>query len=152
MLNPWIIIGVICTIIGTYKYGTYSGYKERNQEMQIEIAGLNEQSRAKEQKLSEDLNQTSSLLKEANDVVTKKQSDLDAAIRTGRVRLPSASCVQGGSSATTTSGDNQAGTESEQATLRAIAELAAEGDRAINKLNACIAAYDQVRSQVNANK
>jgi hypothetical protein len=29
-----------------------------------------------------------------------------------------------------------------------IAEIAAEGDRAINKLNACITAYEQVRSQV----
>lgn len=150
MINPWIIIGVICAIIGTYKYGTYSGYKERNQEMQIEIASLNEQSRAKEQKLSEDLNQTSSQLKEANDVVTKKQSDLDIAIRAGRVRLPSASCTQGSANAAPTSGDNQAGSESEQATLRAIAELAAEGDRAINKLNACITSYEAVRQQINS--
>jgi Tfp pilus assembly protein PilE len=148
MINPWMIIGVICVVLGTYKYGTHTGYKERNQEMQAEIANLNEQSRAKEQKLAEDLNQTSSQLKEANDVVTKKQTDLDIAIRAGRVRLNS-SCPQGSSSSTTASGDNQAGSESEQATLRAIAELAAEGDRAINKLNACIAAYEQVRSQVN---
>jgi Tfp pilus assembly protein PilE len=148
MINPWMIIGVICLVAGTYKYGSYSGYKERNQEMQAEIAKLNEQSRAKEQKLSEDLNQTSSQLKEANDVVTKKQTDLDAAIRSGRVRLP-ASCPQGSANTTTTSGNNQTGSESEQATLRAIAELAAEGDRAINKLNACVTAYEQVRSQVN---
>jgi Tfp pilus assembly protein PilE len=148
MINPWMIIGVICVVLGTYKYGTHTGYKERNQEMQVEIAKLNEESRAKEQKLAEDLNQTSSQLKEANDVVTKKQTDLDIAIRSGRVRL-NASCPQGSASSTTASGDNQAGSESEQATLRAIAELAAEGDRAINKLNACIAAYEQVRSQVN---
>jgi len=151
MINPWMIIGVICVVLGTYKYGTHTGYKERNQEMQVEIAKLNEESRAKEQKLAEDLNQTSSQLKEANNVVTKKQTDLDAAIRSGRVRL-NASCPQGSASATTTSGDNQAGSESEQATLRAIAELAAEGDRAINKLNACIAAYEQVRSQVNGER
>lgn len=151
MINPWMIIGVICVVLGTYKYGTHTGYKERNQEMQAEIANLNEQSRAKEQKLAEDLNQTSSQLKEANDVVTKKQTDLDIAIRVGRVRLNS-SCSQGGSSSTTASGDNQAGSESEQSTLRAIAELAAEGDRAINKLNACITAYEQVRNTVNAIK
>lgn len=149
MPNPWLIIGVICLVAGTYKYGSYSGYKERNQEMQQEIARLNEESRAKEQKLSEDLNQTSSQLKEANDVVTKKQTDLDAAIRSGRVRLGSSSCPQGSANPTTASGNNQAGSESEQATLRAIAELAAEGDRAINKLNACVTAYEQVRSQVN---
>jgi Tfp pilus assembly protein PilE len=148
MINPWMIIGVICLVAGTYKYGSYSGYKERNQEMQAEIAKLNEESRAKEQKLSEDLNQTSSQLKEANDVVTKKQTDLDAAIRSGRVRLPT-SCPQGSASTATTSGNNQAGSESERETLRLISEIAAEGDRAINKLNACITAYEQVRSQVN---
>lgn len=149
MPNPWLIIGVICVVLGTYKYGTYSGYKERDQEMQSEIARLNAQSRAKEQKLAEDLNQTSSQLKEANDVVTQKQSSLDAAIRAGRVRLPATSCPQGSASPSTTSGDNQAASESDRETLRLIAEIAAEGDRAINKLNACITAYEQVRSQVN---
>jgi hypothetical protein len=151
MINPWMIIGVICLVAGTYKYGTHTGYKERNQEMQAEIAKLNEESRAKEQKLAEDLNQTSSQLKEANDVVTKKQTDLDIAIRSGRVRL-NASCPQGSSNSTTASGDNQAGSESERETLRAIAEIAAAGDKAINKLNACITAYEQVREQVNAIK
>jgi Tfp pilus assembly protein PilE len=152
MLNPWMIIGVICVVLGTYKYGTYSGYKERNQEMQAEIAKLNEQSRAKEQKLAEDLNQTSSQLREANDVVTKKQTDLDIAIRAGRVRLNSSSCVQAATSAATASGNNTEASESERETLRLIAQLAAEGDRAINELNACIATYNQVRETINGNK
>ena len=149
MVNPWVIIGVIFFVLGTYKYGTHEGYKERDAEMQQEIARLNEESRAKEQKLAEDLNQTSSQLKEANDVVTQKQSSLDAAIRAGRVRLNSSSCAQGGSGSTASGGNNQAGSESDIETLRLIAEIAAEGDRAINKLNACIAAYEAVRSQVN---
>jgi Tfp pilus assembly protein PilE len=152
MINPWLIIGVICVVLGTYKYGTHTGYKERNQEMQVEIAKLNEESRAKEQKLAEDLNQTSSQLKEANDVVTKKQTDLDIAIRAGRVRLSSSSCVQAATSSTTSSGNNSEASESERETLRLIAQLAAEGDRAINELNACIAAYEQVRSAINAIK
>jgi hypothetical protein len=118
--------------------------------MQIEIAKLNEESRAKEQKLAEDLNQTSSQLKEANDVVTKKQTDLDLAIRSGRVRL-NASCPQGSASSTTASGNNTEASESERETLRLIAQLAAEGDRAINELNACIAAYNQVRVTINGN-
>ena len=149
MPNPWMIIGVIFVVLGTYKYGTYSGHKQRDQEMQIEIARLNDESRAKEQKLAENLNQTSSQLREANDVVTKKQTDLDAAIRAGRVRLNAPSCPQGSSNSATASRDNQAASESDRETLRLIAEIAAEGDRAINKLNACITAYEQVRNQVN---
>lgn len=149
MPNPWLIIGVIVVVLGTYKYGSYSGHKQRDQEMQIEIARLNDESRAKEQKLAENLNQTSSQLREANDVVTKKQTDLDAAIRAGRVRLNAPSCPQGSSNPAPASRDNQAASESDRETLRLIAEIAAEGDRAINKLNACITAYEQVRSQVN---
>ena len=152
MPNPWMIIGVIFVVLGTYKYGTYSGYKERDQEMQVEIARLNGEARDKEQKLAQDLNNTSSQLREANDVVTKKQSDLDRAINSGRVRFNSSSCVQAATSAATTSGNQTEASESERETLRLIAQLAAEGDRAINELNACIAAYNQVRDTINAIK
>ena len=149
MPNPWMIIGVIFVVLGTYKYGTYSGYKERDQEMQIEIARLNGEAREKEQKLSQDLNNTSSQLKEANDAVTKKQSALDIAINSGRMRLGS-SCVQAATSAASASGNQTEASESERETLRLIAQLAAEGDRAINELNACITAYNQVRETINA--
>ena len=149
--NPWMILGAICAASILYFYAHHVGYVKRDQEMQLEIARLNGEAREKEQKLAEDLNQTSSQLREANDVVSKKQSDLDRLINSGRVRLNSG-CVQASSSSTTSSGNNETATESERETLRLIAEIAAEGDRAINKLNACITAYEQVRSQVNADR
>jgi hypothetical protein len=152
MVNPWMIIGVIFVVLGTYKYGTHEGYKERDAEMQVEIARLNEESRAKEQKLSEDLNQTSSQLKEANDVVTKKQTDLDAAIRSGRVRFGSSSCVQATTNTTPASGNQTDASDSDRQTLLLIAQLIAEGDQAINRLNACIAAYNQVRDTINGQR
>ena len=145
------ILGAICAASVLYFYAHHVGYVKRDQEMQLEIARLNGEAREKEQKLAEDLNQTSSQLREANDVVNKKQSDLDRLINSGRVRLNSG-CVQASSSATTASRDNETASESERETLRLIAEIAAEGDRAINKLNACITAYEQVRSQVNADR
>ena len=149
--NPWMILGAIFAASLLYFYAHHVGYVKRDQEMQLEIARLNGEAREKEQKLAEDLNQTSSQLREANDVVSKKQSDLDRLINSGRVRLNSG-CVQASSSATTASRDNETASESERETLRLIAEIAAEGDRAINKLNACITAYEQVRSQVNADR
>ena len=152
MINPWMIIGAICVVLGTYKYGTHSGYKQRDAEMQAEIARLNDESRQKEQKLAQDLNNTSSQLLEANNAITQKQSALDRAISAGRVRLPASSCVQAATSAATASGNNAETSESERETLRLIAQLAAEGDRAINELNACIAAYNQVREAINGNK
>jgi Tfp pilus assembly protein PilE len=152
MPNPWMIIGVIFVVLGTYKYGTYAGYKERDAEMQAEIARLNDESRQKEQKLAQDLNNTSSQLLEANNAISQKQSALDRAISAGRVRFPSSSCVQAAASTATASGNQTEASESERETLRLIAQLAAEGDRAINELNACIAVYNQVREAINGTR
>ena len=152
MPNPWMIIGVIFVVLGTYKYGTYSGYKERDAEMQQEIARLNDESRQKEQKLAQDLNNTSSQLLEANNAISQKQSALDRAISAGRVRFPASSCVQAATSAAAASGNQTEASESERETLGLIAQLAAEGDRAINELNACIAAYNQVRDTINGTR
>lgn len=149
--NPWMILGAITAASLVYFYAHHVGYVKRDQEMQLEIARLNSEAREKEQKLAEDLNNTSSQLKEANDVVTKKQTDLDAAIRSGRMRL-NTSCVPASTSSTSASGNNTQASESERETLLLIAQLAAEGDRAINELNACIAAYEQVRNTINAIK
>jgi hypothetical protein len=144
--------------------------RDRDGEMQIEIAKKNEEARAKEQKMVQAVADKDAELRKANDVINKKQTDLNAAIRAGRVRLPSPSCPQASPSATIAIGDrNQAAsqpsgqteqvaggsatgpTESERETLRLIAEIAAEGDKAINQLNACIDAYDKMRSIVNGN-
>lgn len=153
LLNPYVILGAIITAISVYFFGHHAGWAERDAEMQSEIALKNEQSRATEQKLNEQINQTSTKLQEANDAVTKKQTDINALIRAGRVRLPSTGCVQTTTSATPATGDSkEAGSEYDRATLEAIAAIAAEGDRAINQLNACIDAYNQVREQLNGNR
>ena len=149
-MKVYLIIGVLIAIglFGAYEH--HAGYKERDAEMQAEIAVKNEEARAKEQELSKQLNENSTKLQEANNAITQKQSALDHAISAGRVRLPSSSCVQTNASAPTPSGNSdQTGSESDRETLRLIAQIAADGDRAINQLNACIDAYNQVRSQVN---
>ncbi len=164
MINPWMIIGAICVVLGTYKYGVHSGYKERDAEMQAEIARLNEESRAKEQKLAQDLNNTSSQLLEANNAISQKQSALDRAISAGRVRLPASSCVQAATNSTSPARDSQeAGSkpngqanpsidEQERQTLAAIAEIIAQGDRNTAQLNACIDAYQKIRETINGNQ
>jgi hypothetical protein len=131
--------------------------------MQIEIARKNEESRQTEQKLNEQLNTTAGKLLEVNNVVTQKQSALDRAIRDGRVRLPTASCIYPTKDSTiTTTNSEKTGSESnrqvdqtsdsDRATLAAIAEIVAQGDRNTAQLNACIEAYDNVRNLLNANK
>jgi len=148
--NPWVILGVLLALAGFYGYGHHKGWADRDIEMQSEIAVKNEEARVKEQELTKQLTENSTKLMEANNAITEKQSSLDRAIRAGRVRLPSSSCVQTSPSATPSSGSSsQAGSESDTETLRLIAQIAADGDKAINQLNACISAYEAVRSQVN---
>ena len=149
-MNPWLIIGVLVALSGFYTYGHHKGWVERDAEMQSEIAQKNEEARAKEQELTKQLNDNSTKLQEANNAISEKQTSLDRAIKSGSLRLKTTSCVQTSSSPTPANGNsNQEGSESERQTLAAIAEIIAQGDRNTAQLNACISAYEAVRSQVN---
>ena len=151
--NPWVILGAICVAVSVYFYGHHKGWDARDIEMQAEIAVKNEESRVKEQELAKQLNDQSSKLLEANNAITEKQSSLDRAIRAGRVRLPSTSCVQTNGNPPVASGNsNQAASESDTETLRLIAQIAADGDKAINQLNACIDAYQAVMEKSNGKR
>ena len=161
--NPWVIVGVIVSVLTFYFYGHHKGWVERDKEMQVEIARKNDEARAVEQKLNEQMNQTSTKLVEANNAITEKQSALDRAIRAGRVRLPTSSCVQASTSPTTPTGDrNETRSEpdrqvnetsdADRATLAAIAEIVAQGDRNTAQLNACITAYETLRESLNGQR
>jgi hypothetical protein len=151
--NPWMILGAILVAVSVYFYGHHKGWDDRDIEMQAEIAVKNEEARVKEQELTKQLNENSTKLQEANNAITEKQSSLDRAIRAGRVRLPSTSCVQTSSSATPASGDSaKAGSESDTEVLRLIAQIIADGDKAINQLNACIDSYNKVMEAVNVKR
>ena len=157
---PWIIVGVIISLFGTYQVGHHYGWLERDNDMKIAIAKKNEEARETEQKLGEQINTNATKLLEANNVLTQKQSALDRAIRSGRVRLPTASCQQAPSSPaiaatdskeTRSEPDRQTDTASdaERETLVAIAEIVAQGDRNTLQLNSCIDAYNEVRNLLN---
>jgi hypothetical protein len=157
---PWLIVGVIVSLFGTYQVGHHYGWLERDNDMKIAIAKKNEESRATEQKLGEQLNTNATKLQEATNAITQKQSALDRAIRSGRVRLPTASCQQAASSPTIATADSketrsepdrQTDTTSnaERETLIAIAEIVAQGDRNTLQLNSCIDAYNEVRNLLN---
>jgi F0F1-type ATP synthase membrane subunit b/b' len=160
------VLLALLAIFGIYKYGYNSGWGDRDAEMQAEIAKKNEESRAKEQEMAKAVADKEIELRKANDVVSQKQTDLNRLISAGRVRLPAASCIQAPASAPVVAGNsNQAPSqpdrapdpdtgpsESERETLQLIAQIAAEGDRAINQLNACIDAYDNMRNIINGQR
>lgn len=148
--NPWILLGALSAVLIAYFYGHHAGFVQRDLEMQSEIATKNEEARERESAVRAELDSAQSNLKEANDAITQKQTALDRAISSGRVRLPAASCVQANAGTTAAPVDRgQDAAESDRETLRLIAQIAADGDKAIVQLNACIDAYNSVRGQVN---
>ena len=151
--SVYIAIGLLLVVFGIYRWGFHKGWTERDVEMQAEIAKKNDEARQLEQRLIVQVNENAKKLVEANNVIDEKQSALDRAIRAGRVRLPAPSCVQASPSAPAPSGDSpEAPSESERQTLLLIAQIAADGDKAINQLNACIDSYNQIREQINGQR
>jgi FtsZ-interacting cell division protein ZipA len=158
---PWLIVGVLVSLFGTYRVGHHYGWLERDNDMKLAIAKKNEESRKTEQKLTEQLNANASKLQETQDVINQKQSALDRAIRNGRVRIPTASCVSTTANPTTATANQETRsepdrptnetTDAERATLLAIAEIVAQGDKNTAALNACVDAYENVRNLLNAN-
>ena len=157
---PYLLLGLSIALFGTYRSGYHFGWSDRDAEMQIAIAKKNEESRAKEQAMSEKINATATQLEEANNAISQKTSALDRAIRAGRVRISAPSCLQTPTSATIAAPNSKEtggqpdrpadpAADAERATLQAIAEIVAQGDRNTAQLNACIDAYESVRSLVN---
>ena len=159
---PWLIVGVLVSLFGTYQAGHHYGWLERDNDMKIAIAKKNEEARQIEQNMGEKLNQQSAKLQEANDAINKKTTALAVANRAGKLRLCPSSNVQAPSNTASTSTDSKAASQpdrqtnepsdAERATIDAIAEIVAQGDKNTAALNACVDSYNQMRDLLNGNK
>ena len=159
---PWLIVGVLISLFGTYRVGHHYGWLERDNDMKIAIAKKNEEARQIEQNMSEKLNQQSAKLQEANDAINKKTTALAVANRAGKLRLCPTSNVQAAPSTPIASADTKAtsqpdrqadtASDAERATIDAIAEIVAQGDKNTAALNACVDSYNQMRDLLNGNK
>ena len=159
---PWLIVGVLVSLFGTYRVGHHYGWLERDGDMKIAIAKKNEEARQIEQNMGEKLNQQSLKLQEANDAINKKTTALAVANRAGKLRLCPSSNLQTASSTASTSADSKATSQSdrqanepsdaERATIDAIAEIVAQGDKNTVALNACVDSYNQMRDLLNVSK
>ena len=156
---PWLIVGVLVSLFGTYRVGHHYGWLERDNDMKIAIAKKNEEARQIEQNMGEKLNQQSLKLQEANDAINKKTTALAVANRAGKLRLCPSSNVQTPTNTASTSADSKATSQpdrqtnepsdAERATIDAIAEIVAQGDKNTAALNACVDSYNQMRDLLN---
>lgn len=159
---PWLIVGVLVSLFGTYRVGHHYGWLERDEDMKIAIAEKNEEARKIEQNMGEKLNQQSLKLQEANDAINKKTTALAVANRAGKLRLCPSSNVQTTTNTASTSADSKATSQpdrqanepsdAERATIDAIAEIVAQGDKNTAALNACVDSYNQMRDLLNVSK
>ena len=150
---PWIIIGAIVSLFSTYRIGHHYGWLERDQDMQVAIAKKNDEARELEKNMTSKLADKEAALRKATNEISKKQSAMRELANTGRLRLPATSCVQSSPSASTASGDSRAdASELERQTINTLIDLVAEGDKAITKHAACVAAYNEVRESINGKR
>ena len=156
---PYLLLGLSIALFGTYRGGYHYGWADRDHDMKIAIAKKNEESRKTEQQLNEQINQNATKLLEATNAINQKTSALAVANRAGKLRLCPSSNVQAPTSAPVATTDTKATSEpdrspdtasdAERATIEAIAEIVAQGDRNTIALNACVDSYNDVRNLLN---
>ena len=156
---PYLLLALAIALFGTYQGGYHIGWTDRDEDMQLEIAKKNDEARDIERNMNDKLNQQSAKLLEANNAINKKTTALAVANRAGKLRLCAPSNVQAPASTSSTSGDTKATSEpdgqadrasdAERATIDAIAEIVAQGDRNTVALNACVDSYNQMRDLLN---
>jgi hypothetical protein len=156
---PWLIVGVLVSLFGTYQVGHHYGWLERDNDMKIAIAQKNDEARLIEQNMTEKFSQQSAKLQEANDAINKKTTALAVANRAGKLRLCPPSNLQTPTNSAFAIADSKATSQSdrptnelsdaERATIDAIAEIVAQGDKNTVALNACVDSYNQMRDLLN---
>jgi len=140
--------GGMALIVGSvYFLGDRNGYQKRVDEDKAEIERLNGEARAKEAELKVSLSKATNQLRKAKDEIKVKQASIDSRVDSGELRLPSTCGVQASSGST--DGDQANGPDSTRQAIKDIVAIASDGDKAITKLNACIAQYNQVMQTVN---
>ena len=159
---PYIALAICIALFGSYRGGYHFGWEDRDNDMKIAIAKKNDEARLIEQNMGEKLNQQSLKLQEANDAINKKTTALAVANRAGKLRLCPTGSVQASTSSSIASADSKATSQpdrptnepsdAERATIDAIAEIVAQGDKNTVALNACVDSYNQMRDLLNVSK
>ena len=154
LLNPWVILGIVFSVLSAFGGGYYKGKDAEYQRQQLEIAALNAKARETEQAMSKVAQTYGETLRKANNAAKLKETKLRSDIAAGSyslripVKAPTCPTVQATGDAAPASGSDSgtASAELDRQTADALIAITAEGDAAIRKLNACIQTYEQMRN------
>jgi hypothetical protein len=140
------LIALLLTFGGGYFYGKHV---ERDAQ-QVEVDRLNTEARAKEQALATAVTTTADALRKTNEKAKLATQQRDAAIDSGalKLRVKTTCPVPASADTAVASGDHrgEASAELDRETAKALVAITDEGNRAIEKLNACITLYNNARS------
>jgi hypothetical protein len=144
-----LLSGAIVLLL-TFGGGYFYGKHVEAEAQQAEVDRLNTEARAKEVALTTAVTTTANALRKTNEKAKIATQQRDAAIDSGalRLRLKTTCPVQTPSDSTPTagSGGGETSAELDRETAKTLIALTEEGDRAIEKLNACIILYNNARS------
>jgi hypothetical protein len=140
------LIALLLTFGGGYFYGKYV----EREAQQVEVDRLNTEARAKEQALATAVTTTADALRKTNEKAKLATKERNAAIDSGAMRLRvKATCpVPAATDPSVAAGDSGGAPSAEldREIAKALVAIADEGNRAIEKLNACITMYNNARS------
>ena len=140
------LIALLLTFGGGYFYGKYV----EREAQQVEVDRLNTEARAKEQALATAVTTTADALRKTNEKAKLATKERDAAIDSGALRLRvKATCpVPAAADPSVAAGDSGGAPSAEldREIAKALVAITDEGNRAIEKLNACITMYNNARS------
>jgi hypothetical protein len=140
------LIALLLTFGGGYFYGKHV---ERDAQ-QVEVDRLNTEARAKEQALATAVTTTADALRKTNEKAKLATQQRDAAIDSGalRLRVKTTCPVPAAADTAVAAGDSGGAPSAEldRETAKALVAITDEGNRAIEKLNACITLYNNARS------
>ena len=146
-----LLSGLIALLL-TFGSGYFYGKHVESQAQQAEVDRLNTQARAKEQALATAVTTTANALRTSNEKAKLAAKERDSAIDSGafKLRVPvKTTCpVPASPDPATPTGDSggEASAELDRETAKALVAITDEGNRAIEKLNACITLYNNARS------
>jgi ferritin-like protein len=150
LLNPYVLLGIVFALLGSFGSGYWKGSSDEEAHQQIEIARLNEQARETEQRLNEVAQTYAETLRKSNDVAKAKETKLRTDIATGERKLfiavKAPACpVHTPADTTVTSGNTETRAELDSGVAQALVDLTSRGDQAIRSLNTCIDQYEKMR-------
>ena len=140
------LIALLLAFGGGYFYGKHVEAEAQ----QAEVDRLNTEARAKEAALTVAVTTTADALRKTNEKAKLATQQRDAAIDSGalKLRVKTTCPVPASPDPATPTGDSggEASAELDRETAKALVAITDEGNRAIEKLNACITLYNNARS------